>query len=56
MLFQSLCKENLSEAALMRSSKKKLSSNHTMNLKENYHAEELFQNKLHGANRVGDCF
>ena len=26
-----------------------------MNLKENDHAEKLFQNKLHGLNRVGDC-
>ena len=36
--------------------KKKKSSNHKQNLKENDHAEELFQNKLHGPNRVEKCF
>ena len=54
MLFQSLCQVTLSEAALTNSSRKKKLSNHTINSKEN--DQELFQNKLHGPNRVVDCF
>ena len=54
MRFQSLCKKTLSETALMHSSNKKNSSNHTINLKENNHVEEIFQNKLHESNRVED--